>query len=295
MPISKPHSSMASKNKGSSSALVDYLDKENQELEKMALSVPQREKEIEIRSRQQHFFNSYSDKIRGHEVTEKIDANISKLGKNDAKFFAPTINFSKGELKFLASKATDGRSIENTWQMNPKEFERFNQYLKEYSRKVMDNYAQNFMRQEKGLNDGSGLVYFAKIEHIRKYKGTDKKVQQGFVKSGEKKEGLQSHIHIIVSRKDKTQKMKLSPLSNEKSKIRTIGKNSYKVGFDRKKWIVENEKRFDKMFHYKRQEIEKFEVQNALKNGSMMEREATRKKLSKSQEKTHNNHKSLER
>lgn len=295
MPISKPHSSMASKNKGSSSALVDYLDKENQELEKMSLSVSQREKEIEIRSRQQHFFNAYSDKIRGYEVRERIDTNISKLGKNDAKFFAPTINFSKSELKFLASEATAGRSIKSTWQMNPKEFERFNQYLIQYSRKVMDNYAQNFMRQEKGLNDGGELVYFAKIEHLRKYKGIDKKVQQGLAKSGEKKEGLQSHVHIIVSRKDKTQKMKLSPLSNEKSKIRTIGQNAYKVGFDRKKWIVENEKSFDRMFHYKRQEIEKFEVQNALKNGSIIEKEELRIKLSNTNEKVNNIHKPLER
>jgi len=222
MPISKPHSSMASKNTGSSSNLVDYLDKENQELEKMALSTPDREKEIAIRNRQQHFFNAESDSIRGYEVKEKIDSNISKLGKKDAKFFAPTINFSKEELNHLASNATNGRNVKNVMEMNRMEFERYNE------------------------------------EHSRKYKGTDKAVVERKAKSGDMKEGLQSHVHIIVSRKDKTQKMKLSPLSNEKSKTRTIGRNSYKVGFDRKAWIINNEKTFDELFKYRRKERERF-------------------------------------
>ena len=33
MPISKPHSTLGAKNTGSSSLLVNYLDKENRELE----------------------------------------------------------------------------------------------------------------------------------------------------------------------------------------------------------------------------------------------------------------------
>ncbi|GMN06314.1 hypothetical protein MTsPCn5_17030 [Croceitalea sp. MTPC5] len=293
MPISKPHSSLASNNTGSSSSLVEYLDKENQELEKMALSETNREREIDMRNRQQQFFNAYSDNIRGFEVKEKIDANISKLGKQDAKFFSPTINFSKNELKHLADKATSGKPIQNTWQMNREEFERYNNYLKDYSRKVMDNYAGNFGRQNKGLESGNDLVYYAKIEHTRKYKGTDAEVINGKKKSGDKKKGLQSHVHVIVSRKDKTQKMKLSPLSNEKSKQRTIGNNTYKVGFDRKAWITNNEKTFDNSFGYKRNELEKFENQNTLKNGTAMEKDKLQSRLSNVKNKEQSNDKSL--
>lgn len=293
MPISKPHSSMASKNTGSSSNLVDYLDKENQELEKMALSTPDREKEIAIRNRQQHFFNAESDSIRGYEVKEKIDSNISKLGKKDAKFFAPTINFSKEELNHLASNATNGRNVKNVMEMNRMEFERYNDYLRKYSKKVMDNYADNFGRQKNGLKDGNDLVYYAKIEHSRKYKGTDKAVVERKAKSGDMKEGLQSHVHIIVSRKDKTQKMKLSPLSNEKSKTRTIGRNSYKVGFDRKAWIINNEKTFDELFKYRRKERERFEVQNTLKNGTAKERDELQLKSSRIKNKEQSNDKSI--
>ena len=108
------------------------------------------------------------------------------------------------------------------------------------------------------------------------------------------KEGLQSHIHILVSRKDQTQRMKLSPLSNEKSTQRTIGKNSYKVGFDRKAWITQNEKTFDSLFNYKRKEIERFEVQNKLKNGTLKEREEAQLAISRAKTKEHANNKSLE-
>jgi len=271
MPISKPHSSDGGNNTGSSATLVDYLDKENVELEVLANNAQSREKEIDIRSRQQSFFNGKSKNISSVEVKHSIDNNKYKLGKNDAKYFAPTINFSKNELEYLAKKATQGRAVENTWQMNKKEFEKYNSLLQEYTIQAMDNYATNFNKQDIGVKSGNDLVYFAKIEHQRKYKGTDKEVVQGSVKSGVLKEGLQSHIHVVVSRKDRTQKIKLSPTANEKFTQRKIGNNSYTVGFDRKAWINANEKSFDQKFNYSRNEIEKFNNQNLLKNGSSQE------------------------
>lgn len=75
--------------------------------------------------------------------------------------------------------------------------------------------------------------------------------------------------------------MKLSPVANERSKDRTIGKNKYHVGFDRTKWIKKNEKAFDEFFKYQRQELEKFEVQNILKNGSPKEKDQVRQRLEK--------------
>ena len=62
-------------------------------------------------------------------------------------------------------------------------------------------------------------------------------MKNGAFKSADYKLGLQTHIHFIVSRKDKTQKMKLSPVANARSKERTIGNNKYHVGFDRTEWI----------------------------------------------------------
>ncbi len=292
MPISKPHSSYGGNNSGSCGNLVEYLDKENQELDQLAENTQSKGKSLEIQERKQDFFSHRSDNVSQIEVRESIDSNKRKLGKEDAKFFAPTINFSQTELKHLALKATKGREVKSVWDMKTSEFKAYNKSLQDYGRKAMNNYAQNFNRQEKGLKSGDDLVYYGKIEHNRKYKGTDPEVLKGNAKSGQNKPGLQSHIHIIVSRKDKSQRLKLSPTANEKNTKRTIGKNKYTVGFDRKEWINKNEKSFDQMFQHQRKEVEKFEVQNILKNGSPTEKDKLLQEIEKHKEM--NNTKSLE-
>ena len=173
--------------------------------------------------------------------------------------------------------------------MKPNEIKKYNEMIRKYARKAMDNYANNFNRQDKGLNSGKDLVYFGKIEHMRKYKGTDKEVQQGIAKNGAPKPGLQSHVHLIVSRKDKEQRLKLSPTANERNTTRTIGNNNYRVGFDRNKWINQNEKDFDKMFSYQRQELEKFNNQNILKNGTEKEKDELQQKLAKQSQQKQDN------
>lgn len=272
MPISKSHSSLGADNKSSCSKLAVYLEKENEELDKIITKTSSKDEIFQIESRKQGFFSSSDINISTIDVISTIDNNKRKLGANDPKYFAPTISFSENELNHIAYLATGKTNIANIWDLNMLELKEFNKLIREYGRKVMDNYASNFNRQDVGINAGSDLVYFAKIEHFRKFKGTDKKVLNGKVRSGTYKEGLQSHIHIIVSRKDKSQKYKLSPTCNEKLTVRTIGNNKYQVGFDRVEWIIKNEKTFDEHFMYSRTKLEKFENQNILKNGSPQEK-----------------------
>ena len=272
MPISKPHSSLGADNKGSCSNLATYLQKENEEIEKMIKNTSSIEQAFQLEGRKQSFFDALETDISTIDVIYSIDNNKKKLGANDAKYFAPTISFSENELKHIAFLATGKNNIMSIWELNLNELENFNRIVREYGRKVMDNYALNFNRQDKGINSGADLVYFGKIEHFRKFKGTDDEVINGGEKSGTYKQGLQSHIHIIVSRKDKTQKLKLSPTCNETNTKRSIGNNSYQVGFDRVKWIQTNEEIFDRHFNYSRKELEKFKNQNILKNGSPQEK-----------------------
>ena len=280
MPISKPHSTLGAKNSGSCASLAEYLDKENQELEKM-IGTSNNISEIALyEKRKQHFFDATSNQISLISVIDKIDNNRKKLCKKDAKYYAPTVSFSQKELTHLSEIAA-GRKVDNVWEFSNSEYVKFNDLIREYGRKVMDGYAGNFNRQNKGLNEGRDLVYFGKIEHFRKFKGNDKEVKNGGFRSGDYKPGLNSHIHIIVSRKDKTQKMKLSPVANERSKVRTIGKNKYKVGFDRMEWIKKNEKSFDRLFNYKRKELEKFKNQCILKNGTPKEKHELNNTLEK--------------
>ncbi len=60
------------------------------------------------------------------------------------------------------------------------------------------------------------------------------------------------HVHIIVSRKSKSGKSKLSPMANSKGHAGKVGKNSFKVGFDRDKWYQQCEDTFDNYFLFTR-------------------------------------------
>ncbi|WP_343330513.1 DUF5712 family protein [Polaribacter staleyi] len=279
MPISKPHSTLGATNTSSCIDLAMYLEKENNDLDKLLQKTNSIDEKREIESRKQFFFSHSKNNISTNEVISSIDKNIKKLGKKDAKYFAPTINFSQQELKHIIQSVTDKKEVENVWKLNAREYELFNDKIKEYTKLIMNNYAKNFNRENKGLKSGDDLVYFAKIEHFRKFKGTDDEVLKGIYKTGDLKPGINSHVHLIVSRKDKTQRLKLTPTTKERSTTRTIGGNTYHVGFDRMKWINMNEKSFDDFFQYKRKEREKFINQYILKNGSPKEKEALLKEI----------------
>ena len=279
MPICKPHSTLGATNTSSCVDLALYLEKENNELDILQRKATSVKQKMALEKRKQFFFTHSKKNISTNEVISSIDTNIKRLGKKDAKYFAPTINFSLQELKHILLKITNKKEVENVWELNDTEYALFNEQIEQYTRLIMTNYAKNFNRQDKGLKTGNDLVYFGKIEHFRKFKGTDQEVLNKTHKAGSFKPGFNSHVHLIVSRKDVTQKLKLTPTTKERSTKRTIGGNSYHVGFDRMNWINMNEKSFDAYFQYKRPEREKFINQYVLKNGSPKEKAALLKQL----------------
>lgn len=239
-------------NKGGSTALANYLEKEDLELEKESLE------KGKLPEPRKGFFNQHKDKILKDEVIETIDNNKKKLGKNDAKFYSIIISPSEKEQKHIIESITS-KDINSIEDLKKEELNKYELQLKEYTIKAMDEYAKNFKRE--GLKDGSQLVYFGKIEHIRKHKGKDNEVLNGNKKSGEKKEGLNTHIHLIVSRKDNEQKYKLSPLAKEKGHSNKSKLNGKVVqrGFDRNLFRIKSEKVFDNKFKYKRELDDKIE------------------------------------
>jgi hypothetical protein len=254
----------------SSADFVEYLEKENQSLEQEDL---------------EHFFNQYGDEIDAKEVVKEIDGNTAKLKNKEPKFYSITVSPSQSELRKLQNSSGD---------------------LKTYTRAIMTDYARSFNREIKGkpitVDD---IKYFAKIEHQRTFKGTDKqvrenqpfatkilqlkqdirKIQNGHLEGnikklkseianleaevphqqngkrivqGMKKDGNQSHIHIIVSRKDTSNSMSLSPGSKHKaSEVEMHGK-IVKRGFDRDAFFTKAESTFDKTFGYKRNYAESY-------------------------------------
>lgn len=250
---------------------VDYLEKENEGLEQNDM---------------EHFFNQYGDEISTEQVVKDINENTAKLKQVEPKFYSITVNPSKYELSRLQNSSQD---------------------LKLYTRALMEDYVKSFNRELNGkpisIDD---IKYFAKIEHQRTFKGTDRqikenqpyatkilqlkqdlrKVQQGEIEGniskiksqidklekeapyqqngkrilqGMKKNGNQSHIHIIVSRKDASNSISLSPGSKYKSSEVMMNGKLVKRGFDRDGFFLKAEKTFDKTFKYKRNYAESYQ------------------------------------
>jgi hypothetical protein len=228
--------SEAGNNKGSSSQLVSYLEKENRMYQDQLIEP-------------EYWFNQERQNIQPYEVRYGIDNNIAKLSKDDAKFFLINISPSEKEIKYLKRQFGE---------------EGAKQQLKEFANQVMDEYAKNFKRNT--INSNNDLVYFGKLENSRYYTYKDLEVRKGLAKKGDPKPGEQMHIQIIVSRKDATNSIKLSPLNNSKGKNAV---HSKKVGqFDRTAFKHTAEKLFDKAFGYERELKETFKYANTLKHGS---------------------------
>jgi hypothetical protein len=230
-------------NTGSCAVLVDYLEKENEGKSLL---------ESEL------FFNNEQDNVMSSKVIFSIDNNVKGLKESQDKFYMISVNPSPKELKHMARQAT-GRDISGVWEMSQAEIKSYNSYFKEYVNKTMDVYAKNF---DRGLSK-ENLVYYAKIEQERTFKGIDKEVKEGLAQSGSKKPGLQTHAHVIVSRMDKDMKKSLSPLANSRgSEKHQLNGKSVRVGFNRDTFKEYSEREFDYHYNYQREKGEKFRDYN---------------------------------
>jgi hypothetical protein len=228
--------------------LVNYLEKENEDKDFL---------------NQDSFFNQTNNSVDSQYVINSIDNNKKGLKEKDAKFFMITINPSEKELKHLSRIVTSGKMVNHVSEMTTGELERYNNLVRDYSRQIMDNYARAFNRDITGKD----LLYYGKVEQERHFKGTDKEVKEGKVTSGELKPGLQTHVHIVVSRKDIAQKHSLSPLANSKgSDKHKLNGKSIKVGFDRDKFVKDCESEFDKMYQYQRKIENSYEYYKYVSN-----------------------------
>jgi hypothetical protein len=225
-------------NKGSSSGLVHYLEKENR---------------LNKENEPEYWFNGRQINFDPYLVMQAIDNNIAKLGKADAKFFLVNISPSQKEIAFLREQYGDDGVKDQ---------------LKGFAVRVMDAYAQNFKRE--GISSHEDLVWFAKLENYRYYTYNDKEVKQGIKKRGDRKEGEQLHVQVIVSRKDATNTIKLSPMNTSRGNNE---EHSKKMGqFERVVFKQSGESLFDSLFEFDRQLKDTMAYANTQKNGNLDER-----------------------
>lgn len=256
----------------SSGDFVDYLEKENQGLE---------QEEME------HFFNQYRDKISAEEVVKDIDGNGAKLKKTEPKFYSITVSPSKYELNQLQKSSQDLKKY--TRELMKDYVASFNREINgrpitiddiKYYAKIEDKrtfkgtdwqikenqpYATKILQLkteirsiEEGRAEGNSKHLQQKIDRLEKeapHQQDGKRIVQGMPKAGN-----QSHIHIIVSRKDASNTFSLSPGSKHKaSEVQMHGK-TVRRGFDRDKFFERAEKTFDRTFGYQRNFAETYKA-----------------------------------
>jgi len=210
-------------NTGTSQALVNYLEHEAREDRDPQRSI---------------FFNQIREGIDSQEVQEHIDANVKGLRKNKPHFHSLVISPSREELRHLEGDE---------------------EKLKSYTRQVMDNYAQNFKSRHLVQVEGNDVVWYATVHKNRQYSGLDEEVQMGKVQPKQKKEGEQTHIHVIVSARDKTMSRSLHPDSGSRQ-------------FNYDAWLTKSTKDFEQSFGYKPEITEEQQRQRLDKQVNRLER-----------------------
>ena len=169
------------------------------------------------------FFNSEEDGLSAQELMHDIDSNVKGLRAEDAKFYSLVISPSEDELAHIDNDE---------------------EKLKDYTRKVMEQYAQNFQLKEGKQLNAEDIVWGATIHQERSYRGTDPEVTAGNARAGAQRPGLQTHVHIIVSARDAGQKITLNP-------------GGRRNRFDLMKWQAGAGRQFEKQFGYTAQAHEK--------------------------------------
>jgi|TARA_Y100001956_G_C4126550_1_gene190452 hypothetical protein len=221
-------------NKGSVSDLTKYLNKEQKELAKE-------------RKQPEYFFDMKRNNITKREVDRAIDGQSRNgLGKKDAKFYMISVNPSKKELAHISN--------------DPQRLKEWIQ--KEYMPRLIKDFKRDGLTPE-------NVNMFAKLEYHRYHKGTDKEVKNSIAKSGQRKDGNNMHVHIVIGRRSKDGKFKLSPNANARMKGQQgVARNA---GFDRNSHKIAVEQSFDKSFGYKRGKDESFELKQMMKGEQTVE------------------------
>lgn len=252
---------------------VAYLEKENENLET---------------ENQEFFFTQTEDRVDPNTVISEIDANTAKLKKKEPKFYSLIVSPSRRELKaiqynpeglkaytrelmkdyaasFYREKPITVDQLkyfgkiehERTYRGFEKEIQENLPYRKQIAR--LQNNIRKVSRGELKGNVSQLEKEVRKLQQEMPHKIDGKPITVGM-----KKEGVQTHIHIIVSRKDVTNSFSLSPGSKYKtSEVEMHGKKVQR-GFHREHFFEQSEKTFDRLFNYNRNFVETYLAKKTL-------------------------------
>lgn len=174
------------------------------------------------------FFTPDGIKVSDAEVITKIDRNISGLCKKDIKFYHIVAAFSEEEVNAMGSTEED-----------------LTISAMEFAKQISNAYAKNFHKD--GIDGADDILIFWKIHFTR----DDNDVGQ-------------MHLHGIVSHKDKSNKIRISPCTNH----RNTRDGPITGGFNKNEMCQTCETLFDMTYDYHRSATNSFGYFNAIKNGT---------------------------
>ncbi|WP_428740181.1 MobB family relaxase [Tenacibaculum sp.] len=258
----------------SSGDFVDYLEKENND------------KAPEL---QEHFFDQHHDHVSPKHVVKDIDGNTAKLRKTEPKFYSLTINPSQRELKHIGNDPDKLRqyvrdlmkdyanafyrdspvSVESIKYYAKIEYERlykgFDKEIKENQpfRAKIVKLEHDLVKIRSGELQGNSQDIKKVIEQLKA--DAPHRLNGKMIEQGMKKQGLQTHVHVIVSRKDVTNTLSLSPGSSHKASEVILNGSPVKRGFDRDGFFEKAEKTFDSLFKYERNFVESYSAHKMYK------------------------------
>ena len=179
------------------------------------------------------FFDPYGRPVERKALVQSVDMNTTQLHRDDAKFYSVILSFSEDEIKSMGGSRDEIlASVHNVVE------------------RTMDQYAMNFHCD--GVKSHADLKYYYTMHEYR----------NGFTP------GL--HVHVIVSRKDATNRFKLSPMTNHRGESTGV----IKRGFDRDSFYRSCEKIFDNTTGFDRSPDQSYDYFNTMKHGSVEQREA---------------------
>lgn len=246
---------------------VAYLEKENQEKEPESY---------------EHFFDQKEDRIAPEIVIAEIDGNTAKLKKREPKFYSMVVSPSQRELKQISSNPEALRQYTREIMKDyaasfyrdrtvtvddikyyakiehERSFRGFEKQVRENApyRKRITKLRNDLSKVKRGALQGNPKTMQQEIQRLAQE--APHHINGHMIVEGMKKEGVQSHIHIIVSRKDVTNTYSLSPGSKFKASETTLHGKKVKQGFHRDQFYQYAERTFDRMFAYDRNFMEKY-------------------------------------
>ena len=181
------------------------------------------------------FFDAFGDEADAKSVIDSIDGNKKQLHKTDTKYYSNIISFSDEETALMGD--TREQRLNATHALVAK---------------MMDAYARNFNHE--GVRSREDLLFYYTIHE---YRGNASALKPGL------------HVHMIISRKDRSNTYKLSPMTNHRKGTSGVIKH----GFHRNDYYRECERIFDEHFKHERSVEQSFDYCNAMRHGTEEERE----------------------